>query len=67
MGGDMNPDNAAAHETRKRLMLYIQENPGTTFQRLKGVFKLNEGTLRYHLNYLRRTKRIRIWQRSRYQ
>jgi predicted transcriptional regulator len=60
MGGErgMNPESAAAHETRKRLMLYIQENPGTTFQRLKGVFKLNEGTLRYHLNYLRRTKSI---------
>lgn len=60
MGGDpdMNPDGAVAHETRKKLMLYIQENPGTTFQRLKGIFRLNEGTLRYHLNYLRRTKRI---------
>jgi predicted transcriptional regulator len=60
MGGErvMNPDNAVAHETRKRLMLYIRENPGATFQRLKGVFKLNEGTLRYHLNYLIRTERI---------
>ena len=47
-----------AHETRKRLTFYIRENPGTSFQSLKGIFKLNDGTLRYHLNYLRKKKKI---------
>jgi predicted transcriptional regulator len=61
MGGEgrMNPDGAAVHETRKRLLFYIAENPGTTFQTLKRVFRINEGTLRYHLDYLRRKKKIR--------
>ncbi len=55
----MNPDGASLHETRKRLLFYIAENPGTTFQTLKRVFRINDGTLRYHLDYLRRKKKIK--------
>jgi predicted transcriptional regulator len=57
--GRMNPDGASVHETRKRLLFYIAENPGATFQTLKRVFRINDGTLRYHLDYLRRKKKIR--------
>lgn len=40
------------HRTRKDLLDYISENPETTFRILKHVFRLNEGTLTYHLDRL---------------
>ncbi|MGA1873774.1 MAG: winged helix-turn-helix transcriptional regulator [Thermoplasmatota archaeon] len=56
----MEAEEGLIHETRKKLMLYIADNPGTSFQTLKKVFLLNDGTLRYHLNYLRRIRRIKL-------
>jgi len=60
MGGNGNtgPEAGLVHDTRKKLVIYINDNPGTSFQTLKKVFNLNDGTLRYHLNYLRRRKKI---------
>lgn len=46
------------HRTRKLLYEYISENPGSTFKVLKSVFKLTDGTLRYHLGYLLKGRRI---------
>lgn len=46
------------HRTRKLLYEYISENPGSTFKVLKSAFKLTDGTLRYHLGYLQRRRRI---------
>lgn len=54
----MNSQDSSSHQTRKLLIQYIHENPGTTFQHLKYVFNLNEGTLRYHLNFLLRKEEI---------
>ncbi len=46
------------HRTRKVIYNYIQENPGVPFPTLMHVLDLNKGTLRYHLNYLRKNDRI---------
>lgn len=45
-------------KTRKILYEYIRDNPGTTFQVLKNIFRLSEGGLRYHLQYLERRNKI---------
>lgn len=46
------------HDTRRVLYEYISENPGSTFKVLRSAFKLTDGTLRYHLGYLQRRRRI---------
>jgi len=47
------------HQTRDALLSYIMDRPGVSFSRLMSSLKLNEGTLRYHLNYLERKDLIR--------
>ncbi len=46
------------NKTRRLIFQYISDNPGISFPFLKDAFKLNEGTLRYHLDYLLRKDRI---------
>ena len=46
------------HHTRRLLYDYISENPGSTFKVLKSAFKLTDGTLRYHLGYLQKRRKI---------
>jgi len=45
-------------DTREKLHLFITENPGVTFSSLLKVFRLNRGTLRYHLDYLEGEDRV---------
>ena len=46
------------NETRKLVYDHIMAHPGVSFIVLKSVLKLNDSTLRYHLNYLERSKKI---------
>lgn len=46
------------HDTRRMIYNHILQNPGVSFNILKKVFKLNDSTLRYHLNYLERNEKI---------
>jgi len=55
MGGS----GSSTHHTREVLLQQIMDRPGITFSRLMRLLDLNEGTLRYHLNYLEREERIR--------
>jgi len=47
-------NEALQHKTRKRIYEHIADNPGVSFNMLASFFDLNEGTLRYHLDYLRK-------------
>ncbi|MGA1822821.1 MAG: winged helix-turn-helix transcriptional regulator [Thermoplasmatota archaeon] len=46
------------HDTRRLLYEYIRDNPGATYRMLKKAFKLTDGTLRYHLDYLQRKRKV---------
>jgi predicted transcriptional regulator len=46
------------HNTRRLLFEYISDNPGSTFKVIRSAFKLTDSTLRYHLGYLQRRKKI---------
>lgn len=61
----MNGESYKDHETRILLYDHICQNPGITFQLLKSTFKLKEGTLRYHLKYLIKRKRIILEKKGR--
>jgi predicted transcriptional regulator len=47
-------NEALQHKTRRRIYDHIANNPGVSFKMLASLFDLNEGTLRYHLEYLRK-------------
>ena len=46
------------NETRRLIYDHITANPGVSFMVLKNIFNLNESTLRYHLDYLEKNKKI---------
>ena len=46
------------NRTRKRLYDYITYHPGVSFQILQEAFRMKDGTLRYHLQYLLRRGEI---------
>lgn len=54
----MEDTGSLGHPTRKVLYRFIKENPGTSFQFIRGVLNIPEGTLRYHLQQLQRSNRI---------
>ena len=56
LGNDVSLDN----ETRKLIYNHIESHPGVSFLVLKSVLKLNDSTLRYHLNYLEKSKKISL-------
>jgi predicted transcriptional regulator len=45
-------------DIRRLLFDYIRKNPGASFKVLQAAFRMSEGNLRYHLQYLERKKRI---------
>ena len=55
---EMNGHGSTEHPTRKVLYQFIVENPGASFQLILNILKVPEGTLRYHLQQLQRSKRI---------
>ncbi|MGA1794021.1 MAG: helix-turn-helix domain-containing protein [Thermoplasmatota archaeon] len=55
---DMDEHGSLGHPTRKALYKFILENPGTSFQFIRNVLRIPEGTLRYHLQHLQRSNRI---------
>ncbi|WP_455392450.1 hypothetical protein [[Eubacterium] cellulosolvens] len=54
----MHAENPLEHKTRRMVYNYISMHPGVSFTTIMGVLGLTEGTLRYHLNYLERGKKI---------
>ena len=54
----MEINTSLENETRKLIYDHIMAHPGVSFIILKSVFKLNDSTLRYHLNYLERSEKI---------
>ena len=53
-------EHVLEHETRKMIYNHIQQYPGVSFNTLKNVFNLTDGTLRYHLMFLERAEKIRF-------
>jgi len=51
-------ESALTNETRKLIYNHIMAHPGVSFTVLKSILKLNDSTLRYHLNYLEKSKKI---------
>jgi predicted transcriptional regulator len=49
---------ALENQIRKMIYTHITEYPGVSFSTLKRFYDLNDGTLRYHLNYLERAEKI---------
>jgi len=52
------------HSKRKMIFEQIVDNPGITFQMLRTVLKINEGTLKYHLDCLRKNEMIYVKKRK---
>ncbi len=49
---------ALQHKKRKMIYEHISAHPGVSFNVLKRVFDLKDGTLRYHLDYLKKNDQI---------
>ena len=55
---DISESGSLDHPTRQILYQFIVDNPGTSFQLIRRILKIPEGTLRYHLQHLQRSNRI---------
>jgi len=53
-----NGDFVFDHDTRKMIYTHILTYPGVSYKILRNIFNLNDGTLRYHLEYLEKAERI---------
>ncbi len=62
----MSFENVLGHKTRRVVYNYISKHPGVSFGTIMGVLDLTEGTLRYHLNYLERGKKIQSKSKGKY-
>lgn len=50
--------DALDHSTRKMIYSYILTHPGASFGHIKKFFGLNDSTLKYHLKFMERTKKV---------
>ena len=51
-------DRTLAHRSRRLLLNYIKSHPGVSFGEVRDVFEMNDSTLRYHLRYLERSRKV---------
>ena len=51
-------DTSMENETRSLIYDHIMAHPGVSFIVLRSILKLNDSTLRYHLNYLEKSEKI---------
>ena len=56
---EMKRERRAGSDIRDEIYKFISENPGVSFPAIQKAFRLNTGTLRYHLQYLEGEERIR--------
>jgi predicted transcriptional regulator len=55
----MKREKESKSDIREDLVKYITDHPGVSFPAIQKAFKINVGTLRYHLDYLVSDDRIR--------
>jgi predicted transcriptional regulator len=60
----MKRERGNTNDTRESIDRYILENPGISFSNILKAFKINRGTLRYHLQYLEGEERIKMVRRG---
>ncbi len=53
-----NNGETLTHKSRRLIYLFISNNPGVTFEKIKRFFDMNKSTLNYHLKYLERNNKI---------
>ena len=60
IGGEVGSDQKQKHnhKTRKLIYNYVSTHPGASFGVIRNFLDMNESTLKYHLIYLERTKRL---------
>ena len=51
-------DVALDNKLRKIIYNHILAYPGESYNRLKNIFELTDGALRYHLGYLEKNRKI---------
>ncbi|UCH89283.1 MAG: winged helix-turn-helix transcriptional regulator [Thermoplasmata archaeon] len=51
-------DETKDHKTRRLICKYISSHPGVSLIHIRNIFDLNYSTLKYHLKYLERTRKI---------
>jgi predicted transcriptional regulator len=55
----MKRERGNENDTRENLDRFILDNPGVSFSHILKLFKINRGTLRYHLQYLEGEERVK--------
>jgi len=52
-------ESALKNRNRRMLFNYIKSHPGVTFGKLREVYDLTDGNLRYHLGYLEKKRMVK--------